>query len=294
MKTKNTVTTLSILIGALALFAAGMGLFWQTPGQPHDFVSVQGEKVVINGHGLYHYDTVNSGHQLQANDLITLVVGLPLLAVSTGLARRASLRGRLMQTGTLGFFLYTYMSMSFATAYNALFLVYVSLFSLSLFAFILSMMSYDLTQLPQHFSERLPRRIIAWTMFVVSGFLLLAWLGRIVPPLLQKTLPPLENLTSLVIQVMDLGLIVPMAFLAGILLLRGSAWGYLMGSVAVMKMLTMGTAVSAMGINLALSGAPISMVELVMFPSITLVNVLMAVLLLKNIQSPKTAVPMAG
>jgi hypothetical protein len=287
MKSAKTVTTLSILIGALALFAAGMGLFWQTPGQPYPFVTARGEAVVINGHGLYQFDTVNSANQEQANDLVTLAVGLPLLAISTLLARRESLRGRLLQTGTLGFFLYTYMSMCFGTAYNALFLIYVCLFSLSLFAFVLSMMSYDLAQLPEQFSERLPRRTIAWTLFVVSGFLLLAWLGRIVPPLAQNVLPPLENITSLVIQVMDLGLIVPMAFLAGALLLRRSAWGYLMGSVAVMKMLTMGTAVSAMAINLALSGAQISMAELVMFPSITLVNVALADLLLRSVESRK-------
>ena len=33
---------------------------------------------MINGHGLYYYDTVSSVAQMQANDLITLVVGLPL------------------------------------------------------------------------------------------------------------------------------------------------------------------------------------------------------------------------
>ena len=109
---------------------------------------------MIHGHGLYFYDTVSTTAQMQGNDLITLVVGLPLLAVSAWLAFRgvagAALRGLLL-TGTLGFFLYTYMSMSMLTAYNALFLVYVALFGLSLYAFILSMMSFDLASLPGTF-----------------------------------------------------------------------------------------------------------------------------------------------
>ena len=50
---------------------------------------------------------------------MTLAVGLPLLVVAAWLAFRGSLRGQLLLTGTLGFFLYTYMSMCMLTAYNA-------------------------------------------------------------------------------------------------------------------------------------------------------------------------------
>ena len=39
---------------------------------------------------------------------------------------------------SLGFFLYTYMSMASLASYNSLFLVYVAIFALSLYAFILS------------------------------------------------------------------------------------------------------------------------------------------------------------
>ena len=231
-----------------------MGLFYQTPGQPYTLTSFRGENVTINGHGLYYYDTVSTVAQMQANDLITLVVGLPLLIIATLLAFHGSLRGRLLLTGTLGFFLYTYMSMSMLTAYNSLFLVYVALFGLSLYVFILSMLSFDLADLPRHFSASLPRGWIAGILFAMGGFLFLAWMGRIVPPLLQNTTPALENTTTLVIQAMDLVLIVPLAILSGILLLRRTAWGYLLASVTVLKGLTMALAVSTMGINMAMNG----------------------------------------
>ena len=123
-----------------------MGLFYQTPGTPYAVTSFRCEKVTINGHGLYFNDTVSSAAQMQGNDLITLVVGLPLLVAATWLAFQASLRGKLLLTGTLGFFLYTYMSMSMLAAYNALFLVYVALFGLSLYAFVLSMLAIDVAQ----------------------------------------------------------------------------------------------------------------------------------------------------
>jgi hypothetical protein len=213
------------------------------------------------------------------------VLGLPLLASATWLAFRGSLRGQLLLSGTLGFFLYTYMSMCFGAAYNQLFLVYVALFSLSLFAFILSLMAFDLKTLPQRFSDALPRRGISVLFVLVSAFLAVAWLGRIAPTLLQGQVPALENTTSMFIQAMDLGLIVPLCLLAAVLLWRQNTWGYLLASVAVMKMLTMGTAVSTMGVNMALRGAPDSWVMVGIFIGITLVNFVLAVLLLRSVKT---------
>ena len=285
MKYRSALKWLIPFIGILSLFAAAMGLFYETPGEPYPITSFRGEKVMINAHGLYYYDTVSTVAQMQGNDIITLVVGLPLLVISTLLAFRDSLRGRLLLTGTLGFFLYTYMSMSILTAYNALFLLYVALFTMSLYAFILSMLSFDLTDLPRHFSARLPRGWIAAVLFAVGGFLFLAWIGRVVPEMLHPNIPAaLENTTTRVIQAMDLALIVPLAILSGILLLRRSAWGYLLASVTVLKGLTMALAVSTMAINMALKGVPDSMVIMIPFLVLTALNMVMAVLLLKNVR----------
>jgi hypothetical protein len=288
MKYQSALRWLIPLIGTLALVAAGAGLFYQSPGQPYAFTSHRGENVMIYGGGLYAFDTVSSAAQAKANDFVTLVLGLPLLAISSWLAFRGSLRGQLLMTGTLGFFLYTYVSMTFLAAFNALFLVYTALYSLSLFAFVLSMMSFDLETLPARFSERLPRGWIAGLLFTVAGFLLLAWLGRILPPIFQGGTPLLENATTMVIQAMDLGVILPLAVLSGVLLLRRSAWGFLLASVALLKGMTMGIAVSAMGINMALAGVPESLGILGPFMLITLLNLVMVVVLLRNIKPSET------
>ena len=118
----------------------------------------------------------------------------------------------------------------------------------------------------------------------VGGFLLLAWLGRIVPPLLRGQMPALENTTTLVIQAMDLALIAPLAVLSGVLLLRRSPWGYLLASVTLLKGVTLGLGVSAMAINMALRGVADSLGIMIPFLIITLMNLIMAVLLLKNIE----------
>jgi hypothetical protein len=265
-------------------FAATLAGLLSAEGTPYPLTNFRGEEVTINARGLYYWDTVSSVAQMQANDLVTLVLGLPLLAISFHLTLRGSLRGRLLLTGTLGFILYTYITMCFGAAYNQLFLVYVALFSLSLFAFILSMMSFDLQTLPAHFSEKLPRAWIAGLLFFAAAFLSLAWLGRIAATFAPDAIPALENTTSMFIQAMDLGIVVPLCALSGILLLRRSAWGYLLASASLMKFLTMGIAVSLMAFNMARVGVPVSAVELVVFPVIAIANLVMVALLIKNIK----------
>jgi hypothetical protein len=71
-------------------------------------------------------------------------------------------------------------------------------------------------------------------------------------------------------------------------LLRRSAWGCLLASVFVMKAITMGLAVSAMGINMALIGAPDSLAIVIPFLIITLINLVMAVLLLRNVDDTQS------
>src|SRR5574337_1457609 len=95
MRHLSALKWLIALIGVLALIAAGAGLFYQTPGQPYTYTNHRGETVTINGRGLYYYDTVSSSAQMQANDLVTLVLGLPLLVASTWLTFRGSLRGQI-------------------------------------------------------------------------------------------------------------------------------------------------------------------------------------------------------
>jgi hypothetical protein len=163
----------------------------------------------------------------------------------------------------------------------------VALFALSLFTFILTLMTIDMSALPGHFSPRLPRRTIAIFLFVVGGFLLLAWSGRIVPALLANR-PPygLESYTTLIIQALDLGLVMPIAILAGILLWKQRPWGYLLASIVLIKGMTLALAVSAMAVNMIRAGVQVKPGETLMFPIIAIIAIGMTVLLLKNVFEP--------
>jgi hypothetical protein len=283
-RASNRPFGLSILISGLALLSAGLGVLPRGEGPGHEFLTLRGETVTIQGHGLYRHETVSAAAQAVAQDVVTLLVGIPLLVVSMILFRKGTVRGKLLLAGTLAYFLYTYASFAFGAAYNVLFLVYVSLFSLSCFAFVLTLTGIDIPALPEHFTSGLPRRTISVFLFVVAFFVSFAWLGRIVPAL-SANRPPLglESYTTLVIQALDLGLVVPIAVLSGILLWKGKAWGYMLSSVVLIKGMTLALAVSAMAVNMMIEGVHVSIGELAMFPAIAVVSTGLTIVLLKHV-----------
>jgi hypothetical protein len=149
---------LAWLTAVLALIAAGAGLFWPGGDGPVPFTTLRGETVDLYGRGIYQYHTPFRAGAFQGADLVTLVLAVPLLVVTALRYRRGSLRGGLLFLGTLGWFLYTYASVALGAAYNALFLLYVALFSAGLFAFVLAFTSIDRHGLATHLSPAVPRR----------------------------------------------------------------------------------------------------------------------------------------
>lgn len=283
----SRVTMLSLAIVALTLIAAGAGVFWQGGGSAYKFTTLRGETVMINGHGLYRYDTVSMAAQAVAQDIVTLLIGIPFLLISLYYLRGDSLRGKLLFCGITGYFLYTYMSYAVGANYNNMFLIYVAVFSLSLSTLSMILSSIDLSTLKTHFSEKTPERSIAVYLLGISFLLFMAWMGRIVPAMIAGTAPAgLESNTTLFIQFMDLAIVIPLSVVAGILLIRKQPLGYLLSSIMIIKTSTLAFSVSAMGLNMLLSGASVSPAELIMFPAIAVSGIVLMVLMLRSITEP--------
>lgn len=284
-KYSKTINILVMAIGILSAIACAVGLF--STGGPGEYVftSLHGESVKIYGLGLYQNDSVSLVAQGKAGDLVTLMMGIPLLLGSLYLKNKGSFRGKLMLTGTLGYFLYTYTSYAFLWNYNPFFILYVVLMSMSLYAFILNFMSFDIEKVPAMFGEKLPVKFLAGFQFFVGIAIGLMWLAKVAPTIVGHAVPVgLEHYTTLVIQGMDLGIIVPTAILSAILLLKRKPMGYLLTAVIIVKGFTMLTALSAMIFNMALKGVEMNLVEVCLFPVFNLMAVLCLVVLMKNVK----------
>ena len=256
MKQQPALNWLIPLIAVLALLAAGIGLFYPNEGSLFSFTAVRGETVQIWGQGWYRYDTPIGALSFKAGDLITLFLAIPVLIVSFVLYRQGSLRGGLLLTGALSYFLYTYISLGFGATYNNLFLVYILLFSTSLFGLILALMSFEVQALPIHFAETLPRRAIG-IFLVISGIILsLIWIVlSILPALLQSKAPPEAYFyTTFMTGIVDIGIVAPALIIAGVLILRRIPLGDLLASTMLVFTCILGPSLTAGGIIQILEG----------------------------------------
>lgn len=282
---KKQISILAVIIIILSLVATCTGIFSKSPGEPTVFYTMHGEKVTLQGVGLYRFDTVSYAAQAVAQDWVSLLLGIPLLITGLILYRKNSLSGKLVLAGALGYFLYTYTSLTFLAAYNPLFLVYVALFSTSLFSFIFIFKDLDVELVFQRCSRKFPRKATISFLLFLALFLLAAWLGRIIPALISGTSPVgLEAYTTLVIQAMDLGLIVPASLITAYLLWINRPWGYTLALVLLVKGVFMGTALVAMMINMVLNHIPVSPVESILFSLIPFISGWIAYRAIKSVQ----------
>ncbi len=243
MKPSSSVSWLSALIAALAIVAAGGGLFWPTSGSAFRFTTLRGEVMETFGNGLYRYDSIFKGAGNQGTDTIVLVLGVPLLLVSLWLYRRGSWRGGLLLSGILAFFLYVYASMALAVAYNELFLVYVALFSASFFAFAELFVSLQTGDV--HFSKRLPFRSIAVFLVVCGALTAFVWLDPIVAGLMVGQPPRwLEGYATMVTEVLDLGIILPVIAIVAVRLWRRDPRGMSFAFPVLMILLLLGPTIA--------------------------------------------------
>lgn len=218
---------LCLLTGTLAAVAAGVGFFSTGGVGPFTATNVHGEAVEMYGRGVYEYDSLFRGSGQRGTDLVVLGVMLPLLAVSAWFYRRGSFRALLILVGALVALTYVGISYLGAVAYNELFLLYVVLFSSSLFTLVRAVRALDLVELGRRIGDRMPRRGPAAFLFVGGVVTTGVWLMTPLEGLLSGEPPgDLETYTTLFTNGLDMAVIVPSLFLAGGLVLRRDPLGY--------------------------------------------------------------------
>ncbi|MFC6905850.1 hypothetical protein [Halalkalicoccus tibetensis] len=137
-----------------------------------------------------HYaDPTETLLRIYAQDVVLLVIGVPVLAVGLWFATRGSIRGRIVWLGSLAFMAYMWTHYDLVITYNEFFLGYIALFSLSVFTLMSGTATTDPTR--RHETVHGERAIL-----FSGGFLTVAAVGLtamglfdIVPALLAGELP---------------------------------------------------------------------------------------------------------
>jgi hypothetical protein len=185
--------------------------------------------------GLYRGEWGNG--MSRANDLVTLVVAVPVLALGIVYSARGSVRARLLWLGALYSMVYNYAFYVFGIPVTRLYVPWIALLVLAGFAFLLGMGNLDVKSIAGRFSSRAPARLIAVYLFYVAVMVSFLWISRWVNFLRTGQFPDVNGsqFAYQVIAAVDLIFLVPMFFSAACLLFRRRPWGYVLGPVALVQ-----------------------------------------------------------
>lgn len=234
--------------------------------------------------------------QLYGQDLLTLVVVVPALAISLYYAVRGSLRAYIIWLGVTGYLLYTYASYAFMTAFNELYLVYVALLGLTLYTFIGGMVRLDAAILRRRVGEQSVWSYVVFQLLVAIMIVFL-WLAEILPATLAGTTPPniIEaNLPVNVIYSLDLGVLTPAFILSAYWLWKRRAWGYAFTAVLLVKIATLGLAVLAMILFMIRDGMAVVLPQVVIFAVISLLALVLMARFVLSINPESGPIPSAS
>lgn len=177
---------------------------------------------------IYGQETDVLADQAAAQDSVNLFLVAPLIVVLGSRAARGSMRAYLCWLACLVFTAYNYAIYAFTIHFGPLFLPWVAVLGLSVYALIGGLATLDASIVKAWFTGRaLP--LTAWTLMVLATLFALLWLSEIVPDLLAgrgSTSAGDYRVPTNPVHVLDLAIFLPAVFASGVLLLRKDPLGY--------------------------------------------------------------------
>jgi hypothetical protein len=217
----DVVVLLASGAGALAAMAALSGLLWRGTSTDQRFTSVRGQLVELYGRGLYRNDSLFTGAGNRGTDLVTLVVVLPLLALSVRRYRAGKVGGALMSGGALVTLAYFFASRALGSMYSEMFLVHVAAFALSAFGAVLAVRAVDVAAISGRWHDWGPYAALSRLLVAAGSATAVVWLLPLLSALVSEEPPKLlDHYTTMVTEVLDLGVITPATFVAASLARR--------------------------------------------------------------------------
>ncbi|HSI98851.1 MAG TPA: hypothetical protein VLA59_00525 [Patescibacteria group bacterium] len=220
------------------------------------------------------------------NDLVTLLVAVPLPAWALTAAGRGSLRAELVWYAMLGYAVYNYAYYLFGAALNALFPLYAALFVLPAFALILALGRIDVVAIAGRFSDAMPRRWIAAYMLFTGLGLTVAWTAQWAAYVFGGTIPSIGVEAFQLVAAMDLTFMVPWFIVGAILLLRRNAWGFVVAPIILLKGATYTLVLTTSSTVAALRGIEGTVEQIPIWAAWTAVGLLATWATLRSVRIP--------
>lgn len=211
-------------VALLAAIASALGTFARGDGQFEMVINERGVPYQMATTGVYAYNAQRVVAEGIGWDIFTLVIAVPGLVAAGVLVGRGSFRGRLFAAGLLSYFFYQYLEYAVTWAFGPLFLLFVVIYAASLAGLIWIGVSIARDGVAGRFSDRFPRRSWAVLNVAMAAMLTLLWVQRVATALGGDLLAGgLTSETTLTVQALDLGLVVPTSVFIAVMAWRRSA-----------------------------------------------------------------------
>lgn len=241
------MAALGAVVAGLAGIASWLGVFARGDGTFQTITSVRGITYEMATDGVYAYNSQQVVAEGVGWDLFTLLVAVPALLVALPLVARGSFRGRLFAIGLFGYFFYQYIEYAMTWAFGPLFPLFIAIYAASLGGIVWFGTSIAREGPADRFGPGFPRRAFAVLNVAMASLLSLMWAQRISLGLSGDLAGAgIHGETTMVVQALDLGLVVPTALLAAALVWRRSPAGNIMAAVYAVTSVAMSLAIMAM------------------------------------------------
>lgn len=280
-KTHLRLVALSIALLALLTTILGIRtLFVDSAIFP--YITYRGEVVYLFGSGIYRHMGETMAHMGAAQDLVTLLIAIPMLILGAFIHDPENPRRMVFFTGVVAYFAVTYTLYLFMATYSQVFIVYVLLAGLSV-----NLLIYQLIKLytlkdhgPINDSEATSGGIAVMAIASLMGLL---WLSVIAPSIMESanTPDPLDHYTTLVVQGADLAFFLPWVFISGVQGFKKHKQGYLYMNVVLVFLSILMLALSAKIVAGMVLGTP-GMPAIVILPLFMVVSIFHVIWYMKD------------
>jgi hypothetical protein len=234
-------------VALMAGVASALGVFARGGGTVETVTSARGVTYEMVVDGIYAYNAQRVVAEGIGWDIFTLLVAVPAMLLAAVLVARGSLRGRVFAAGLLGYFFYQYLEYSVTWAFGPLFLLFVVIFASSLAGMVWLGVDIARYGIHGHFRDSFPGRPWAVLSVALASLLTLLWLQRIATALGgDLAAAGLKGETTLTIQALDLGLLVPASLFIAVLTWRRNPYGYVLAASFVVTFVAMASAIVGM------------------------------------------------
>jgi hypothetical protein len=246
----SKIAIICLVLTILVMVTAIIGVFFRGNMMAVEMQSVRGETYRMITNGIYRFNSERMVAEGVGWDIFTLFIACPVMLILVPFIFKGSNRVKILSIGILAYFFYQYLMYSVGWAFGPLLLPFIVIYSLSLFVALWILSTLDTGSIEEQIKTSFPRAGIITLCLVMAAMLILMWTRRIIAGLtgdLENAM--LSGQTTLTVQALDLGLIVPFALITAILVWKRKALGYLLSVVLVVKGFAMAGAILSMVIS---------------------------------------------